>query len=81
MALVPDVDVCALSPLDVEFMKVFADAGAPPDRDLGSDAANRHPVSPLVASGLGAIIRGNRVRERGGLFNVGTVGWGLGFRV
>ncbi len=53
LALVPDVDACALSPLDVEFMKVFAGAGAPPDRDLGSDAANRHPASPLVASELG----------------------------
>ena len=53
MALVPDVDACALSPLGVEFKKVVAGAGAPPDRDLGSDAANRHPASPLVASALG----------------------------
>ncbi len=57
LALVPDVDACALSPLGVEFKKVVAGAGAPPDRDLGSDAANRHPASPLVASELGDIIR------------------------
>ena len=67
LALVPDVDACALSPLGVEFSKVIAGAGAPPDRDLGSDAANRHPASPLVASALGAIIRGNCVREWGGV--------------
>ena len=76
MALVPDVDACALSPLGVEFSKVIAGAGAPPDRDLGSDAANRHPASPLVASALGAIIRGNRVREWGELFSVGSMGVG-----
>jgi hypothetical protein len=35
LALVPDVDACALSPLGVEFKKVIAGAGAPPDRDLG----------------------------------------------
>jgi hypothetical protein len=57
-------------------MKVIAGAGAPPDRDLGSDAASRHPASPLVASALGAIIRGNHVRERGGLFSVGSMGVG-----
>ena len=73
---VPDVDACALSPLGVEFKKVVAGAGAPPDRDLGSDAANRHPASPLVASALGAIIRGNRVRELGELFSVGRMGVG-----
>jgi hypothetical protein len=76
LALVPDVDACALSPLGVEFKKVIAGAGAPPDRDLGSDAANRHPASPLVASALGAIIRGNRVREWGELFSVGRMGVG-----
>ncbi len=76
MAPVPDVDACALSPLGVEFIKVVAGAGAPPDRDLGSDAANRHPASPLVASALGAIIRRNRVRERGELFSVGSMGMG-----
>ena len=54
LALVPDVDACALSPLGVEFKKVIAGAGAPPDRDVGSDAANRHPASPLVASALGS---------------------------
>jgi hypothetical protein len=78
LALVPDVDACALSPLGIEFSKVIAVAGAPPDRDLGSDAANRHPASPLVASALGAIIRGNHVRERGELFSVGSMGVGNG---
>jgi hypothetical protein len=76
LALVPDVDACALSPLGVEFSKVVDGAGAPPDRDLGSGAANQHPASPLVASALGAIIRGNRVRKRGELFSVGSVGVG-----
>ncbi len=75
LALVPDVDACAVSPLVVEFSKVIAGAGAPPDRDLGSDAANRHPASPLVASALGAIVRGNRVREWGKLFSVGSMAW------
>ena len=62
---VPDVDACALSPLGVEFEKFFAGAGAPPDKEIGSDAAGRHPASPVVASALDAIIRGNCVREWG----------------
>ena len=62
---VQDVDVCALSPLVVEFEKFFADVGARPDKEIGSDAAGRHPASPLVASSLDAIIRGNCVREWG----------------
>jgi len=74
LALVPDVDACAVSPLVVEFSKVIAGAGAPPDMDLG--AVNRHPASPLVASALGAIVRGNRVREWEKLFSLGSVGVG-----
>jgi hypothetical protein len=57
LALVPDVDACALSPLGVEFSRVIAGAGAPPDRDLSSDAANRHPASPLVAHKQNSISR------------------------
>jgi hypothetical protein len=64
---VPDVDACALSPLGVEFERFVAGAGAPPDKEIGSDAAGRHPASPLVAGALDAIIRGNRVREGGRL--------------
>ena len=70
---VPDVDACALSPLGVEFEKFFAGAGAPPDKEIGSDAAGRHPASPLVAGALDAIIRGNRVREGGRLLVVFSV--------
>ena len=62
---VPDVDACALSPLVVEFERFVASAGAPPDKEIGSDAAGRHPASPVVASALDAIIRGNCVREWG----------------
>ena len=62
---VPDVDACAISPLGIEFEKFFAGAGAPPDKEIGSDAAGRHPASPVVASALDAIIRGNCVREWG----------------
>ena len=51
---VPDVDACALSPLGVEF-EFVAGAVAPPDKEIGSGAAGRHPVD--------AIIRGNRVGE------------------
>ena len=75
LALVPDVDACALSPLGVECKQVIAGAGAPPDRDLGSDAANRHPASPLVASALGAIIRGNRVGNGGSCLSCGVWAW------
>ena len=75
LALVPDVDACALSPLGVEFSKVIAGAGAPPDRDLGSDAANPHPGSPLVASALGAILRGNRVGNGGSCLSCGVWAW------
>ena len=57
---VPDVDACALSPLVVEFERFVASAGAPPDKEIGSDAAGRHPVD--------AIVRGNRVGEEGRLF-------------
>ena len=39
-----DVDACALSPLVVEFEKFFAGAGAPPDKEIGSDTAGRHPA-------------------------------------
>ena len=67
---VPDVDACALSPLVVEFERFVASAGAPPDKEIGSDAAGRHPASPLVAGALDAIIRGNRVREGGRLLVV-----------
>ena len=56
---VPDVDACALSPLGVEF-ECVAGAGAPLDKEIGSDAAGRHPVD--------AIIRGNRVGEEGRVF-------------
>ena len=47
---VPDVDACALSPLVVEFERFVASAGAPPDKEIGSDAAVLHPASPLFAS-------------------------------
>jgi len=70
---VPDVDACALSPLGVEFERFVAGAGAPPDKEIGSDAAGRHPASPLVAGALDAIIRGNRVREGGRLLVVFSV--------
>jgi hypothetical protein len=70
---VPDVHSCGLSPLGVEFEKFFAVAGAPPDKEIGSDAAGLHPASPLVASALDAIIRGNRVREWGRLLVVFSV--------
>jgi hypothetical protein len=45
----------------------------PPDKEIGSDAAGRHPASPLVAGALDAIIRGNRVREWGRLLVVFSV--------
>ena len=61
---VPDVDACALSPLGVEF-EFVAGAVAPPDKEIGSGAAGRHPVD--------AIIRGNRVREGGRLLVVFSV--------
>ena len=61
---VPDVDACALSPLGVEF-EFVAGAVAPPDKEIGSGAAGRHPVD--------AIIRGNRVREGGRLMVVFSV--------
>ena len=48
-------------------------AGAPPDKEIDSDAAGRHPASPLVAGALDAIIRGNRVREGGRLLVVFSV--------
>ena len=48
---VPDVDACALSPLVVEFEKFFAGSGAPPDKEIGSDAAGLHPASPVVSVG------------------------------
>ena len=61
---VPDVDACALSPLGVEF-ECVAGAGAPLDKEIGSDAAGRNPVD--------AIVRGNRVREGGRLLVVFSV--------
>jgi hypothetical protein len=61
---VQDVDACALSPLGVEFESV-AGAGAPLDKEIGSDAAGRNPVD--------AIVRGNRVREGGRLLVVFSV--------
>ncbi len=70
---VPDVDACAVSPLGDEFEKFFVDVGAPLDKEIGSDTAGRHPASPLVASALDAIIRGNRVREWGLLLVVFSV--------
>ena len=57
----------------VEFERFVAGAGAPPDKEIGSDAAGRHPASPLVAGALDAIIRGNRVREGGRLLVVFSV--------
>ena len=69
-----DVDASALSPLGVEFERFVAGAGAPQDKEKGSDAAGRHPVSPLVkASAVDAIIRGNRVGEGGRLLVVFSV--------
>ncbi len=70
---VPDVDACAISPLVVEFERFVASAGAPPDKEIGSDAAGLHPASPLVAGALDAIIRGNHVREGGRLLVVFSV--------
>ena len=61
---VQDVVACALSPLGVEFESV-AGAGAPLDKEIGSDAAGRNPVD--------AIVRGNRVREGGRLLVVFSV--------
>ena len=62
-----------LCALPFEFEKFFAGTGAPPDKEIGSDAAGRHPASPLVASALDAIIRGNCVREWGLLLVVFSV--------
>ena len=64
VALVPDVDASALSPHAASKLKRFFKARTPPDKEKGSDAAGRHPASPLVkASAVDAIIRGNRVGE------------------
>jgi hypothetical protein len=66
VALFPDVDASALSPHAASIFKRFFKAKSPPDKDKGSDAAGRHPASPLVeASAVNAIIRGKGVREGG----------------
>ena len=86
VALVPDVDASALSPHGASSFKRFFKANSPPDKDKGSDAAGRHPASPLVeASAVNAIIRGMGVREEGQmlLWGVGEGGmiwgwWGMG---
>ena len=44
-----------------------------PDKEIGSDAAGRHPASPVVSSALDAIIRGNHVREWGQMLVVFSV--------
>ena len=76
LALVPDVDACAVSPLVVEFSKVIAGAGAPPDRDLGSDMTQRTGILTRLWWRQGDSKRGNRVREWGELFSVGSMGVG-----
>ncbi len=64
VALVPDVDASALSPHGASSLKRVFKARSPADKEKGSDAAGRHPASPLVkASAVDAIIRGNRVGE------------------
>ena len=71
---VPDVDASALSPHGASSFKRFFKARSPPDKEKGSDAAGRHPASPLVkASAVDAIIRGNSVREGGRLLVVSSV--------
>ena len=74
VALVPDVDASALSPHGASSLKRVFKARSPPDKEKGSDAAGRHPASPLVkASAVDAIIRGNSVREGGRLLVVSSV--------
>ena len=84
-ALFPDVDASALSPHAASNLKRVFKAKSPPDKDEGSDAAGRHPASPLKASAVNAIIRGIGVREEGQmlLWGIGEGGmiwgwWGMG---
>ena len=75
VALVPDVDASALSPHVASSFKRFFEASSPPDKEKGSDAAGRHPASPLVkASAVNAIIRGMGVREEGQMLFLGGMG-------
>ena len=74
-ALFPDVDASALSPHAASKLKRVFKADSPPDKDEGSDAAGRHPASPLVvASAVDAIIRGKGVREGGQMLFLGGMG-------
>ncbi len=60
------LDASALSPHGASRVEKVIKARWPPDKEKGSDAADRHPASPwVVASALDAIIRGNSVREGG----------------
>jgi hypothetical protein len=75
VALVPDVDASALSPHGASSFKRVFKANSPPDKEKGSDAAGRHPASPLVkASAVNAIIRGMGVREEGQMLFLGSMG-------
>jgi len=65
---------CALPTWTSSFKRLFK-AKSPPDKEKGSDAAGRHPASPLVeASAVNAIIRGMGVREEAQMLFLGSMG-------